>query len=1380
MANPILTKSTLLEVQGYKGGSFNGSYSDEHSVGGNDSVTDYDYNYLEYILSTFNIPSYFTNLEILELKKFSLTIETGEGQSVSCQMVPNSIGEYIQLFTLTPNSTKTIVLDSNCINLNKLNSILISAKKESAKVKINRITLSIEYRELESWELPESGKIKVPPQVPELEYYEGDISFDLFENYINIILKTDSRKITNEIEVYKYDSVGRVLIDTVSVNENDIRLRVEKYNLPTDTKLSFRARSRNYNGYSDWGEFSEFLTKTITPKVTIQSVTGSSAIQKENYIVVQNTVTFNFSVQVLTRMENIKFYLQQYIFGTWVRLQDTEISYKPGSTFSIDLDINNESYNGGLDIGEYRNYRIQLVRGNNCSYSNSVTLHYLDIPSFVYSIRNDYVRIPIFEDYYTLSSVTVDMENTSTVQLVLLTQDSDGNYTNRISIGSFTPVNGKCDITLQPRRLLYEQVLHYGESFKVLLIAKNSANLSSEKEMGTIFQMSEKLETPFFRWTDLYVPQENDSRNLYFQDIVSLKWDPISPVYFPQDIIEYKVYLQEKLVLTTGNTKATLTIPTTQDYDQITVTVSVSNGIDEFFGNNRSRKRATKPVVPSGTKNLNIYDVNSLTESITTILSNSPTIPLKVLLTWTNINSNNTTISDLQYILFIHNKTKSTLYGAVLNNRVYNSVKAINEAIVDLGAFEAQVGDTIRLIIIARDRFGLASGSITINGQSTLINGGAIDSPRDYTISQSIQEPLIFGADYFKNDIRECPAICAELQPSIRNDNGRNPLLVSKFFDNNGEYDYKFILTLDNIVMETIDKECDNIYPNGPSTGSEYKLMRFLGLSDDIDVDDVSDKYWHDLIITNQNTLIMVGNRGNDKILRSVDNGITWSPISGISDNTCLYSICQKDGILYAVGEKWTSVIENKNYYLDGDGNFSLQSDSDMLQITEGLNGNCLIFTPTIHNNTNVIAISEDDGLTWTETEISIFSHVRHINCNNNFLWALTGDGNGIFYKSEDGINWTTETMPGTMRCYTSTSDEDGNIVIVSIDKTDDQKFYWRRADSGDWYSIDCESGYWYNIDYNRISRKFAVCSLDGSIMSIKNVSNAIETTYPVAEIVFNTPQSQWYRIKCSSNGTLAIGGCGDKFRLAFCPHSDLNSWTLKKCSLRAFHNLTYINSVKGFLAMSYVGEEGGAAFINYLITSEGKKDIDINVRYYKDGIECYNLPEDILPQENGFNSIRISDSLIGKTEKDYNRSSIIYAENYMVVSQYIISLLSAYLNNHIPSEGQEIVNTLLRTTPQRGDFLGTYERDEETITTYLTSCKYCVDLLDTEIQKYVTGQIPSFLLPFYGLKSLLTYDGYNPGDVVYKDDTYPQSVLDNIDKFVLGLNSIINMLSKI
>ena len=388
MAATILTKSITLSASGYRGGSFNGAPSASLNVGGNDSITEDGYNYLEYITTTFDINT-ILDLSLNELKTIKLTVKTGKGNEVNCQYIFNS-SDYIIIGKLVPDSTSAINLDLEKLNLTKSVSVLISAKKELNKVEIVQVLLEISYRELGISELPTDGKYNTLPNTPELEYYTGDISLDLFENCILLQLKDDPRKIINEIEIYSIVEGTNTLLDKISSELSNIKILINSYALKMDTPIIFRARSKNYNGYSEWSNFSEPLLKTSTPNIKLTSVSGANVIVDNNQYIAQNNINFNFNSEVFLYMQNTQFELQHYYNGKWLTIPNTSIPYTTGMDMSIPLDLNNENENGGMDKGEYRNYRIKVTRGLNTKYSNYLTVRMLSEPNFIYSKNAKY------------------------------------------------------------------------------------------------------------------------------------------------------------------------------------------------------------------------------------------------------------------------------------------------------------------------------------------------------------------------------------------------------------------------------------------------------------------------------------------------------------------------------------------------------------------------------------------------------------------------------------------------------------------------------------------------------------------------------------------------------------------------------------------------------------------------------------------------------------------------------------------------------------------------------------------------------------------------------------------------------------------------------
>lgn len=651
--------------------------------------------------------------------------------------------------------------------------------------------------------------------------------------------------------------------------------------------------------------------------------------------------------------------------------------------------------------------------------------------------------------------------------------------------------------------------------------------------------------------------------------------------------------------------------------------------------------------------------------------------------------------------------------------------------------------------------------------------GNITNCPRSYKkykINMGDRIPSLYGPvssidSRYNNLERISPAQFAEMQPFLRSNNGKSPLILSKFYQNSGSdlFDYKFILSIDGVPAETIDQDSHNIYPNGPSNSDGYKFMRFLGVSDDIEIDTESGVYWHDCIYTGTSHII-VGNRGSNKILRSVNNGATWQRVGASLSNCCIYSITKFQDKLIAVGERWTEEVGGSSYYFDGDNNSFLSRDVDMATIfDEPFSGKFLVFTPTIHNNHYVILTSQDDGVSWNEVETAEIINPRKIITGQDKVIIFSGSGlSGIY--SMDGLNWNSFNLPTSIRIYCAHY-ADNTYMALGIDNKENQVVLYSN-DGINWSSSESPGGSWYGMDYIPKSGKFVACSLDGKICLIDKFGQS--------EIIYNEQSRCLYDILFIDNTICCLCGDGDEFRLLIGDWEGKN-FCLKKTDKKSWHSMCHQNN--SMMAVAYDGNDGASLFIHYLNNINTNSVVSINTRYYKNGIESYSMPENIVKQEDKFYSFKIQDNIYSKNEQSYKRSSIIYANNYGALTKYLIGLGNSYCNSNLPNNIIQGIQLLMATTPIPGDFIGTYDRDNKSIYTYLQACSSFLNDLNDYLLSKADINIPDFLKPFYGNLNNLTFDQFQVGEIVYQEDIVGD---DNEDKFILGENGLIDMISNI
>ena len=690
-----------------------------------------------------------------------------------------------------------------------------------------------------------------------------------------------------------------------------------------------------------------------------------------------------------------------------------------------------------------------------------------------------------------------------------------------------------------------------------------------------------------------------------------------------------------------------------------------------------------------------------------------------------------------------------------------------------------------------------------------IIENGSYYKAGPYIIDKNPVYPVVFGANgYDNNALRKSPVTCGIFQSDMNNSLIRNPLLEILFTGGDEEYSFKIIQSINNIPMETLEADSDTIYPNGNIKigTNEVKFARFTGVSDEIEIDTLKNHYWHDLIYDpNTGNLILVGN-GNQNILVSTDCGLSWKPVtySAKPDNLfCLYQAKIFQDVIVTIGEEWTDVIDGQNYYVDSTGSLKLQNDSDMLEEYDyftATHTQSAIFTPTIHNNVGVayIKVNNPDELNWVKKPLPM-SNCRSIIVSPDKLFLIPGDGSIAYYtenKLLDPDDWKTITLPGNNRNYTG-GYGNGTYVLFSIDNPNE--FYYSTdgltwntkplSKQASWYCCDYIEQYVKSTDNGEeISCGFLIGSVNGYIGFID--ANTFEYTQ-----LYYKEDTHWYDIKKAKNMIMVVGGCGDEKRIAVCSDDKLSGWMLKKSSIGAWHNVCYCPRNNSYVVVSYDGNDGGRAFIDYFTDLENEDlVVSINTRMYIDGQECYNLPDDyIIPQESGFNSIKFSTKVNDIGVKDFNTGSIIRADNYYQLVKHLFEVLHSYyygamfinefpINNTTPFGN---IDTDYKDHIPKAfiDFIGTYGNGK--IQTFDDFLNICNSMLCTEFPNILNilsdnnlidiTNIPQNLLPIYGETEMKTHN-WVPGELVFKDN---QEMVNKADQMMIGIKAIMDLLSK-
>ena len=192
---------------------------------------------------------------------------------------------------------------------------------------------------------------------------------------------------------------------------------------------------------------------------------------------------------------------------------------------------------------------------------------------------------------------------------------------------------------------------------------------------------------------------------------------------------------------------------------------------------------------------------------------------------------------------------------------------------------------------------------------------------------------------------------------------------------------------------------------------------------------------------------IWVGTNFQDRIYLSTDNGQSWEiKRNGYLTGECWAFGQSKDGVMFAGDGQYQNTFRSTNY-----GN-TWEFSAPLRSLVFATDSNNIVFAGT-HDG---LFATTDNGLTWAQNNFLANIAVSSILIDSsNNIYCSTGyysDGNGVFFSSDGGQNWTNLGLAGKV-ILSLAFDSQGSLFAGSdkdgIFKTTDMGNTWTNYQSG-------------------------------------------------------------------------------------------------------------------------------------------------------------------------------------------------------------------------------------------------------------------------------------------------------------------------------------------
>jgi len=259
---------------------------------------------------------------------------------------------------------------------------------------------------------------------------------------------------------------------------------------------------------------------------------------------------------------------------------------------------------------------------------------------------------------------------------------------------------------------------------------------------------------------------------------------------------------------------------------------------------------------------------------------------------------------------------------------------------------------------------------------------------------------------------------------------------------------------------------------------------------------------------------VAVATDGTNRVMRSVDNGQTWTAVTA-AENNGWRSVAYGNGVFVAVANSGTNRVMRST---DNGATWAAVAATGNNQWRNVAYGNG-VFVAVSNDGTNRVMRSVNNGQTWTAVAATENNSWYSVTYGNGTFVAVAGDGtNQVMRSVDNGQTWTAVAAAANNSWYSVTYGN-GTFVAVSYDGTNR---VMRSVDNGQtWTAVAAAANnQWFGVTYG--NGVFVAVASTGANRVMRSTDNGQTWTAVAA-----TENNSWLSVAYSNRVLVAVATSG-------------------------------------------------------------------------------------------------------------------------------------------------------------------------------------------------------------------------------------------------------------